>query len=74
MLNEVKRPLMLAKLLTICMICIFSSTGFAQTQKKKKGNDRKGKSKAAGAAVGGNTATPVDLISAAEGFQVELLY
>ncbi len=74
MLNEVKRPSMLAKLLTICMICIFSSTGFAQTQKKKKGNDRKGKSKAAGAAVGGNTATPVDLISAAEGFQVELLY
>ena len=74
MLNEVKRPLMLSTLLLTCVIFTFSSTGLAQGQKKKKGNAPKGKSKAAGAAVGGNTATPVDLITAAEGFEVELLY
>ena len=74
MLNEVKRPLMLSTLLLTCVIFTFSSTGLAQGQKKKKGNAPKGKSKAVGAAVGGNTATPVDLITAAEGFKVELLY
>jgi putative heme-binding domain-containing protein len=74
MLNEVKRPLIFSTSLLICVIFAFCSTGFAQNQKKKKGNGSKGKSKAVGTAVGGNTATPVDLITAAEGFQVELLY
>lgn len=46
----------------------------AGQQKKAKPAVRKARSKTVGPAIGGNKATPIDRIKAADGFQVELLY
>ena len=50
-------------------------TSFAQNKKNQnKKNQNRKKQQSVGQAIGGNTATPVDRITAAEGFKVELLY
>lgn len=72
MSTEVKRPLKLFRFLLICSLCLVTSVAAAQGKKKRK--TQKAKQKTVGPAVGGNTATPVSLIKAADGFKVELLY
>ncbi len=72
MLTEANREKYLFKFLLIFSLCLTSSITTAQD--KKKGKRPKAKAKSVGRAVGGNTATPVDLIKAAKGFKVELLY
>ncbi len=72
MSTEVKRPLKLFRFLLICSLCLVTSVAAAQGKKKNK--TQKAKQKTVGPAVGGNTATPVNLIKAADGFKVELLY
>ena len=72
MLTEANREKYLFKFLLIFSLCLTSSITTAQDKKKAK--RPKAKAKSVGAAVGGNTATPVDLIKAAKGFKVELLY
>tara|TARA_R110002072_G_scaffold303069_1_gene492574 strand:+ start:48451 stop:51039 length:2589 start_codon:yes stop_codon:yes gene_type:complete len=46
----------------------------AQTTKTKKPQPKPKRSAVVGPAIGGNKATPIDRIKAADGFQVELLY
>ena len=72
MLTEANREKYLFKFLLIFSLCLTSSITTAQDKKKAK--RPKAKAKSVGRAVGGNTATPVDLIKAAKGFKVELLY
>ena len=72
MLTEANREKYLFKFLLILSLCLTSSITTAQDKKKAK--RPKAKAKSVGPAVGGNTATPVDLIKAAKGFKVELLY
>lgn len=72
MLTEANREKYLFKFLLIFSLCLTSSITTAQDKKKAK--RPKAKAKSVGPAVGGNTATPVDLIKAAKGFKVELLY
>ena len=72
MLTEAFREKLLFKFLLIVSFYLTVSTATAQDQKKAK--RPKAKAKSVGPAVGGNTATPVDLIKAAKGFKVELLY
>ena len=74
MLTEVNREKYLFKFLLIFSLCLTSSIATAQDKKKAKRPKAKAKAKSVGPAVGGNTATPVDLIKAAKGFKVELLY
>ena len=73
MLTKANREKSLFKLLLVCCFCLTSSLAAAQNKKKAKPPKDK-VVKAVGTAVGGNTATPVDLIKATEGFKVELLY
>jgi len=56
--------------LALCLVCL---TALAQGNKKKKPRP-KAKPKVVGPAIGGNKATPVNLIKPAAGFKVELLY
>ena len=72
MLTEANSTKYLFKFLLMFTFCLTSSLATAQNTKKGKGPKQKAKAK--GLAVGGNTATPVDLIKAANGFKVELLY
>ncbi len=69
-MTETYRKKYLFNFLLIFSLCLTCSTTGAQNQKKAK----RPKAKSVGPAVGGNTATPVDLIKAAKGFKVELLY
>lgn len=73
MSNEVKRSLKLIKFFLMFAVSVTCVTSFAQGQKNKS-KGKKPAVKSVGAAVGGNTATPVDLITVADGFKVELLY
>ena len=72
MLTEAYRQKYLFKFLLVFTLCLTGSVATAQDKKKAK--RPKPKAKSVGPAVGGNTATPVDLIKAAKGFKVELLY
>ena len=72
MLTEANRSKYLLKYLLMVCFCLTSSLSLAQN--KQKGKRPKAKAKSVGPAVGGNTATPVELIKAAKGFKVELLY
>lgn len=74
----------LASLTAVLVVAVCVSpvvpVGFAQdapaksVSKAKKSADRPKKPNTVGPAIGGNKATPVDRITAAKGFQVELLY
>ena len=65
--TRLKPVLALALVATVCV-----SAASAQTAKAKKPKPRRPAS--VGPAIGGNKATPVDRITAAKGFKVELLY
>ena len=67
MLTEVNRSKYLLKYLLMVCFCLTSSLSLAQN--KQKGKRPKAKAKSVGPAVGGNTATPVELIKAAKGFK-----
>ncbi|MBD3673844.1 MAG: c-type cytochrome [Planctomycetaceae bacterium] len=56
------------------MFALFVFQGDLLSQNKKKPAPRKRRSQTVGPAIGANKATPVDRISAAKGFKVELLY
>ena len=65
----------LTALLTIVLLAAtFAPDASAQTAKAKKPQPKPKRSAVVGPAIGGNTATPIDRIKAAKGFQVELLY
>ena len=62
-------------LLTIALLAAtFATDASAQTAKAKKPQPKPKRSAVVGPAIGGNTATPIDRIKAAKGFQAELLY
>lgn len=58
-------------LAVVLLVFAVTTDACSQYAKKKK---RPARQTTVGPAVGGNTATPIDRISAAKGFQVELLY
>lgn len=65
----------LISLLIIALLAAtFSSDASAQTANTKKSRPKPKRSTVVGPAIGGNKATPIDRITAARGFQVELLY
>ncbi|NQV23415.1 MAG: c-type cytochrome [Rhodopirellula sp.] len=66
----------LTALLTIAVLLVVAvaSDASAQKAKAKKPQPKRVRSAVVGPAIGGNKATPIDRIKAAEGFQVELLY
>ncbi len=74
------KPLFLS--ISVLTLFVFSTSGmFAQeadgtpkTETKKAAPKKSRRQTTVGPAIGGNTATPVDRIHAADGFQVELLY
>ena len=62
-----------AALLALCVLCLTPNL-FAQEAKAKKSKKRPSRPQVVGPAIGGNKATPVDRITVAKGFRVELLY
>ncbi|QEF97498.1 Cytochrome c [Stieleria maiorica] len=67
-----------AILLSACCVVMSAPDGLAQNgatkAKPRKQPAKRARQTSVGPAVGGNTATPIDRIKAAEGFEVELLY
>ena len=76
------RPIFLHRSFCVALVAVVSLAfvgpqPFAQAQKKpanQKKKPKRGRQKEVGPAIGGNTSTPVDRITAAKGFKVELLY
>ena len=69
----IRLPRRLISLLTIALLAATCSSD-ASAQKAKKPKPKPKRSAVVGPAIGGNKATPIDRITAAKGFQVELLY
>ena len=74
--NFLHRPVCVA-LVAVVSLAFVAPQSFAQDQKKPANQKKKPKrvrQKEVGPAIGGNTSTPVDRITVAKGFKVELLY
>ena len=71
--TEASRSFKLCTALLTVALCIITTPTIAQNKKTKKTKARV-KQKSVGPAVGGNTASPIDLIKPRDGFKVELLY